>query len=151
MYRLLRRRRVRSSSSSLRSTRVSSSPASLLHLVSPYPPPKPIRICTVPYPPNRQHSHLVPKYLELETWITKIATLSMCGGYGSPIILSGGCTIQACGFRDSYPQYTGIDYEIYCLSADPPSEQTSWQSDVRLPLSLFTISLLDLTGWCCII
>ncbi|EIM83837.1 thioredoxin-like protein [Stereum hirsutum FP-91666 SS1] len=55
-----------------------------------------------------------------------------------PKVNTGGCTIQACGFRDSYPQYTGIDYEIYCLSADPPSEQTSWQSDQKLPYPLIS-------------
>jgi peroxiredoxin len=42
-----------------------------------------------------------------------------------------GCTTQACGFRDSYPDFTGVGFDVYCLSADSPSAQTKWQTKVR--------------------
>ncbi|KZT55642.1 AhpC-TSA-domain-containing protein [Calocera cornea HHB12733] len=44
---------------------------------------------------------------------------------------TSGCTRQACGFRDAYPSYTGLGYEVYCLSGDAPSAQAKWQTAVR--------------------
>lgn len=43
---------------------------------------------------------------------------------------SAGCTNQACGFRDSYPDFTSLNYIVYCLSADTPAAQTKWQTKV---------------------
>ncbi|KAF9555392.1 AhpC-TSA-domain-containing protein [Agrocybe pediades] len=39
-----------------------------------------------------------------------------------------GCTNQACGFRDSYPDFTSLNYTVYCLSADSPTAQSKWQT-----------------------
>ena len=44
---------------------------------------------------------------------------------------AAGCTNQACGFRDSYPDYGSLDFDVYCLSADPPAAQAKWQAKVR--------------------
>lgn len=41
-----------------------------------------------------------------------------------------GCTNQACGFRDIYPDFTSSGFEVYCLSADSPTAQSKWQSKV---------------------
>ena len=49
------------------------------------------------------------------------------------LTLPAGCTTQACGFRDAYPDFTSLNYEVYCLSADSPAAQTKWQAKV-LPL-----------------
>ena len=46
-----------------------------------------------------------------------------------------GCTNQACGFRDIYPDFTGSGYEVYCLSADSPAAQTKWQTKVHFFLN----------------
>lgn len=52
-------------------------------------------------------------------------------------MLPAGCTTQACGFRDIYTEFTSLDYEVYCLSADPPAAQTKWQTKVLcLPVPL---------------
>ncbi|KZT35032.1 AhpC-TSA-domain-containing protein [Sistotremastrum suecicum HHB10207 ss-3] len=51
---------------------------------------------------------------------------------------TSGCTTQACGFRDSYPDFTGLDYTVYCLSADPPSAQLKWQTKKHLPYPLIS-------------
>ena len=55
-----------------------------------------------------------------------------------------GCTNQACGFRDSYPDFTSLNFDVYCLSADAPTAQSKWQTKVikrpffRLKISLKT-------------
>ncbi|KAJ7100976.1 AhpC-TSA-domain-containing protein [Mycena belliarum] len=49
-----------------------------------------------------------------------------------------GCTTQACGFRDIYPDFTGLDYDVYCLSADTPAAQSKWQTKKELPYPLLS-------------
>jgi len=49
-----------------------------------------------------------------------------------------GCTNQACGFRDIYPDFTSHDFDVYCLSADSPSAQTKWQAKKNLPYPLLS-------------
>jgi len=49
-----------------------------------------------------------------------------------------GCTTQACGFRDQYPDFTGLDYNVYCLSADTPAAQSKWQTKKELPYPLLS-------------
>ncbi|KDQ52217.1 hypothetical protein JAAARDRAFT_62004 [Jaapia argillacea MUCL 33604] len=49
-----------------------------------------------------------------------------------------GCTNQACGFRDIYPDFTSVGYDVYCLSADTPAAQTKWQTKKELPYSLLS-------------
>ncbi|KAJ7136386.1 AhpC-TSA-domain-containing protein [Mycena crocata] len=49
-----------------------------------------------------------------------------------------GCTNQACGFRDIYPDFTGLDYNVYCLSADTPAAQSKWQMKKELPYPLLS-------------
>ncbi|TFY76242.1 hypothetical protein EWM64_g7770 [Hericium alpestre] len=44
-----------------------------------------------------------------------------------PKVDTGGCTTQACGFRDIYPDFSGENFEVYCLSADQPSAALKWQ------------------------
>jgi peroxiredoxin Q/BCP len=41
-----------------------------------------------------------------------------------------GCTTQACGFRDIYPDFTSLGFNVYCLSADTPAAQMKWQTKV---------------------
>ncbi|KAG6848496.1 hypothetical protein H0H93_016527 [Arthromyces matolae] len=49
-----------------------------------------------------------------------------------------GCTTQACGFRDIYPDFTSLDYSVYCLSADSPAAQDKWQTKKELPYPLIS-------------
>ncbi|CCM02428.1 uncharacterized protein FIBRA_04526 [Fibroporia radiculosa] len=49
-----------------------------------------------------------------------------------------GCTNQACGFRDIYPDFTSYNFDVYCLSADSPSAQTKWQTKKNLPYALLS-------------
>ena len=54
-----------------------------------------------------------------------------------------GCTNQACGFRDIYPDFTGSGYEVYCLSADSPAAQTKWQTKVHFQLCVLRSAALN--------
>jgi len=49
-----------------------------------------------------------------------------------------GCTKQACGFRDSYPDFEAHDFNVYCVSADAPTAQAKWQTKQSLPYSLLS-------------
>jgi len=49
-----------------------------------------------------------------------------------------GCTNQACGFRDSYPDFTSLNFDVYCLSADAPTAQSKWQTKKELPYPLIS-------------
>ncbi|KAI0371986.1 AhpC-TSA-domain-containing protein [Pilatotrama ljubarskyi] len=49
-----------------------------------------------------------------------------------------GCTTQACGFRDIYPNFTALGYDVYCLSADKPTAQAKWQTKKSLPYPLLS-------------
>jgi len=49
-----------------------------------------------------------------------------------------GCTTQACGFRDLYPDFTASNYNVYCLSADTSAAQTKWQTKKTLPYPLLS-------------
>ncbi|KIY47736.1 AhpC-TSA-domain-containing protein [Fistulina hepatica ATCC 64428] len=49
-----------------------------------------------------------------------------------------GCTMQACGFRDIYPDFSPLNYAVYCLSADSPTAQSKWQAKKSLPYSLLS-------------
>ncbi|KAI6097878.1 thioredoxin-like protein [Pisolithus sp. B1] len=49
-----------------------------------------------------------------------------------------GCTQQACGFRDIWQEFTTLDYDVYCLSADPPTAQSKWQTKKQLPYQLLS-------------
>lgn len=75
-----------------------------------------------------ERRHLVPRaqgrYACVLLRPARLRPCSRCGG-------AAGCTTQACGFRDSYPDFTGLGYDVYCLSADSPTAQSKWQTKVR--------------------
>jgi len=49
-----------------------------------------------------------------------------------------GCTNQACGFRDNYPEFEAVNFKVYCLSADTPAAQSKWQNKFTLPYPLLS-------------
>ncbi|KAI0782768.1 thioredoxin-like protein [Abortiporus biennis] len=49
-----------------------------------------------------------------------------------------GCTNQACAFRDQYPDFTALNYEVYCLSADSPNAQKNWRTKHSFPYPLLS-------------
>ncbi|KAI5119413.1 hypothetical protein M0805_004900 [Coniferiporia weirii] len=61
-----------------------------------------------------------------------------------------GCTTQACGFRDVYPDFEALNFKVFCLSADSPSAQNKWQTKKSLPYPLLSdpkrVLIVALTG-----
>ncbi|KAI0254500.1 thioredoxin-like protein [Lactifluus subvellereus] len=49
-----------------------------------------------------------------------------------------GCTTQACGFRDIYPNFTEHNFTVYCLSHDKPEAQKKWQLKKEFPYPLLS-------------
>jgi len=71
----------------------------------------------------------------------QIADLASEGGvvlFLVPKADTPGCTTQACGFRDIYPDFTSVGFKVYCLSADSPTSQTKWQTKKELPYPLIS-------------
>jgi peroxiredoxin Q/BCP len=73
---------------------------------------------------------------------TRQSTLQLRGTvfsiHGGSLIsdTSAGCTKQACGFRDSHPDFTKHNFSVYCVSADTVSAQAKWQTKVIRLLSV---------------
>lgn len=51
---------------------------------------------------------------------------------------TAGCTTQACGFKDIYPDFTSLNFDVYCLSADTSAAQSKWQTKKELPYPLIS-------------
>jgi len=49
-----------------------------------------------------------------------------------------GCTTQACGFRDIYPDFTEHNFTVYCLSNDKPEAQKKWKLKKEFPYPLLS-------------
>lgn len=51
---------------------------------------------------------------------------------------TGGCTKQACGFKDNYEVFTKANFDVYGLSFDSPKSQGNWKTKYSLPYHLLT-------------
>jgi peroxiredoxin Q/BCP len=51
---------------------------------------------------------------------------------------TSGCTTQACGFRDIYPDFTEHNFTVYCLSNDKPEDQKKWKIKKEFQYSLLS-------------
>lgn len=51
---------------------------------------------------------------------------------------TGGCTTQACGFRDSYPQIEADNAIVLGISPDEPEANKKWQEKENLPYDLLS-------------
>jgi peroxiredoxin Q/BCP len=49
-----------------------------------------------------------------------------------------GCTMQACGFRDAFPQISAEQAVVLGLSADTPAELKAWHSKQKLQYDLLS-------------
>jgi thioredoxin-dependent peroxiredoxin len=49
-----------------------------------------------------------------------------------------GCTIEACGFRDSYEGFTAAGAEVVGISSDSPSTHAAFAKNRRLPFILLS-------------
>ena len=51
---------------------------------------------------------------------------------------TSGCTKQACGFRDAYPQIQNVDAVVLGISPDVPAALRHWQEKEGLPYDLLS-------------
>ncbi len=51
---------------------------------------------------------------------------------------TSGCTTQACGFRDNYPQIEAADATVIGVSPDKPAALAKWKAKESLPFSLLS-------------
>lgn len=49
---------------------------------------------------------------------------------------TSGCTTQACGFRDQFPQFQEHNFVILGISPDEPKDQLKWKEAENLPYDL---------------
>ena len=51
---------------------------------------------------------------------------------------TSGCTTQACGFRDNYPQIEAAEGTVIGVSPDQPAALTKWKIKEKLPFTLLS-------------
>ncbi|PAV17721.1 peroxiredoxin Q [Pyrrhoderma noxium] len=73
----------------------------------------------------------------------RVADLTKDGKKGVVLFLvpkadTPGCTTQACGFRDVYPDFSALNVAVFCVSADKPSAQNKWKTKKSLPYALLS-------------
>ncbi|OAI54711.1 alkyl hydroperoxide reductase [Planctomycetaceae bacterium SCGC AG-212-F19] len=56
--------------------------------------------------------------------------------YFYPADFTGGCTKQACGFRDDFAKLTGKDVEVIGVSGDSAKTHALFKKDHKLPFTL---------------
>ncbi len=58
--------------------------------------------------------------------------------FAYPKAATSGCTTQACGFRDSYPQVEAGDAVVLGISPDEPAALRQWKDDENFPFDLLS-------------
>lgn len=58
--------------------------------------------------------------------------------FAYPAAFTGGCTRQACGFRDRYPEVEAADAVVLGLSPDGVEKLASWKEAEGLPYDLLS-------------
>ena len=79
-------------------------------------------------------------------------TVSLAGLAGRKVVLyfypkddTPGCTREACGFRDSHPEFAGLDAEVVGVSKDSTARHDRFKAKHDLPFALAA----DLDGSVC--
>jgi thioredoxin-dependent peroxiredoxin len=58
--------------------------------------------------------------------------------YFYPRDFTGGCTAEACAFRDSYTAFSDLGVAVIGISADPPESHREFARTHRLPFTLLS-------------
>jgi thioredoxin-dependent peroxiredoxin len=51
---------------------------------------------------------------------------------------TSGCTTQACGLRDAFPQFQNVNATVLGLSPDAPEDLAKWKEEESLPYDLLS-------------
>lgn len=72
-------------------------------------------------------------------------TVTLASLRGQQVILffypkagTSGCTTQACGFRDSFPQIEAAGATVVGISPDAPKQLAKWKAAEKLPYTLLS-------------
>jgi thioredoxin-dependent peroxiredoxin len=72
-------------------------------------------------------------------------TVRLSDYLGKPVIMfsfpkanTAGCNMQACGFRDEFPEFASADAVILGISKDTPEELKAWKQLKKLPYDLLS-------------
>ena len=81
--------------------------------------------------------------IELENQDGKKTKLSDYHGqkvvlFAYPKANTGGCTNQACGFRDNLPTLEGVGATVLGISPDTPKKLSNWKAKESLPYDLLS-------------
>jgi peroxiredoxin Q/BCP len=61
---------------------------------------------------------------------------------------TSGCTKQACGFRDAFPKFEGVNAVVLGISPDQPKDLLKWQTKENLPYDLLSdVTHATLAAW----
>lgn len=89
-----------------------------------------------------QKGHLAPNF---ETLSDEERPVQLADFRGKRVILffypkagTSGCTTQACGFRDSFPQIEAAGATVLGISPDTPQQLARWKAAEKLPYSLLS-------------
>jgi peroxiredoxin Q/BCP len=58
--------------------------------------------------------------------------------FAYPEAFTGGCTTQACGFRDNFPKFQANNVVVLGISPDLPEKQLRWKQHENLPYDLLS-------------
>lgn len=58
--------------------------------------------------------------------------------FAYPRAFTGGCTEQACGFRDEMPRFGEVNAVILGISDDPQAKLKAWKEELKLPYDLLS-------------
>ena len=58
--------------------------------------------------------------------------------YFYPRDMTSGCTVEACDFRDSFPDFNKLGVEVFGISADPVSSHKKFADKYNLPFRLLS-------------
>lgn len=89
-----------------------------------------------------QIGDLAPEF-ELMSDENEIVTLASLRGqrvilFFYPKAGTSGCTTQACGFRDSFPQIEAAGATVVGISPDAPKQLAKWKAAEKLPYTLLS-------------
>ena len=58
--------------------------------------------------------------------------------FAFPQAYTGGCTAQACGFRDEFPKIESVPAVVLGVSPDTQDKLKNWKHDLQLPYDLLS-------------
>ena len=90
-----------------------------------------------------QAGDIIPEFTLIDPKGARVSVKSLLNGkttvlYFYPKDHTGGCTLEACTFRDSYDAFVKVGAQVIGVSVDPPEMHATFASKYKLPFTLVT-------------